>query len=175
VSSAGKALREWIEGLCLGTVGSGYAISSGRFHLAAEDRTLETQPQGALERAVEVHIDGHEAIVERNHYDGQALVKFNCRVQVAYPLTRAGGDLVEGLTEQNGPSTLDAIRDRALTDYLDLARVFCDPDNRGLAAPSIIAIISEESYEIEEGTDRCILTIPLRIDTQIVTTSAYAP
>ena len=175
MSSAGSALRSWIEGLLTGAQGTGYTLESGRFHLVAEDKTAEDHPINAGERAVEVAIEAAEPFVDRNPYDGFCFVRFAVTVRIAYALTKAGGDLVEGLTEQNGSATLGAIRDRALTDYLDVVRVLSWPDNRGSTNPVIIALIAEDSYSLESGDDRVLLEIPFRLDARVTTTSAYAP
>lgn len=175
MASAGNALRAHIEGLLTGSIGTGYTLDAGRFHLVSPDETAETHPLNSVERAVEVVFANGEPIIERNPFDGFDYVRFVCNVLVVYPLTKAGGDLVEGLTEQNGASTLQAIRDRALTDYLDVVRVMTWPDNRGSTSPSIMAIIAEDQYAIERGDDRVIATFPFRIDTVASTTSAFAP
>lgn len=176
MASAGNALRAHLEGLLTGTGGTGYTLDAGRFHLIEEGKTADDHPINAGERACEVVIDAAGPFVERNPYDGFSFERFTVTVRIAYALTKAGGDLVEGLTEQNGSATLGAIRDRALTDYLDVVRVLSWPENRGSTNPVIIALVCEEPYSLDDGAeDRVIVEIPFRLDARVTTTSAYAP
>lgn len=176
MASAGNALRAHIEGLLTGASGTGYTLDAGRFHLVEEGKTADDHPINAGERACEVVIATAGPLVPRNPYDGFSFETFAVTVRIAYALTKAGGDLVEGLTEQNGSATLGAIRDRALTDYLDIVRVLSWPDNRGNVNPAIIALICEEPYSLDDDAkDRVIVEIPFRLDARVTTTSAYAP
>lgn len=175
MASAGYALRAHFEGLLTGASGTGYTLAADRFHLVAQDESVDTHPAHSIERACEVVLEAGEPFVERNPYDGFDFVRFALRVRIGYALTHAGGDLVEGLTEQHGAATTSALRDRALTDALDVVRVLTWPDNRGSVDPTIIAVIAEEAYELDLGTDRAVLTIPFRLDTRVTTTGAYAP
>lgn len=172
--SAGNSLRLWLEGLALGTLGSGYSIVADRFHLLSPDKTIETHPSDSIERAIEIAIVSGSDLSPRNHYDGFVLRRYRVAVRVGYAYTKAGGDLAEGLTEQHGEATLNAIQDRAESDHLDLMRVFADPNNRGASEPSIFAILSEDEYELTEGTDRCVLNFELEIHARVSTTSAQA-
>jgi len=175
VASAGYALRSHVEALLTGASGTGYTLAADRFHLVSQDETITSHPAHSIERAVEVVLGDAEPLVERNPYDGFDLVRLALTVRVGYALTRAGGDLVEGLTEQHGSATTGSVRDRALTDYLDVVRVLTWPDNRGSLDPAVIAILAEAAYELEESEDRVVLSIPFRLDVRVTTTSAYAP
>lgn len=175
MSNPATAVRQWVEGLALGTGGSGYSIASERFHALAPDCTIQTHPADSVERAIEIDVDGVEPLMERNHYDGFVLRTFVVKVSVGYLYTRAGGDNAEGLTEQHGEATINAIKDRACVDHFDLMRVFSDPDNRALASPAIIAMIAEETYELEVLEDRIVMSFALQVQAQVSTTATLAP
>lgn len=178
MSSYGRALRVHVEGLILGTAGV-RTMAAGRFHKPPPDRTVDDAE--AQERAFEAVLSPGVPIVPVNSCDDFAFYRHRLTVRVRYLFTRAGGDLAEGLTEQDGSGTLDDLRDRAITDASDIARVLIYHDNRvTLEEPAVEILVIAQDGEPEEptpapGSSSAILTLPFLIDVQVSLASTLAP
>lgn len=180
MSSYGRALREHLEGLVLGTTGS-RTMTTGRFHKCAPDRSLDDAEASAGERAIEVVVSPGVPLLPVNSLDDFAFYRHTVRVRVRYLFARAGGDLSEGLTEMDGSATLEALRDRATTDAADIARVLIHHDNRApLDAPPVTLLVIAQDGEPTEptpaaGSSVAILEVPFLVDVMASLTSAFAP
>lgn len=178
MASYGRALRTHLEGLLLGTAGV-RAMDAGRFHKPAPDRSADDAE--TAERAIEVVLSPGTPLLPVNSLDDFAFYRHRCVVRVRYLFTRAGGDLAEGLTEQDGSGTLEDVRDRAMTDASDIARVLIYHDNRAplSASPLEILVIAQDGDPEEPtpaaGSTVAILEVPFLVDVQASLTSAFAP
>lgn len=177
MASYGRALRQHLESLLLGTAGTYRTLAVGRFHLRAADGDLEAHPLHSAERALEVRVEPGEPLVPINGLDTHALYRHRLVIRVRYAYTRAGGDLVEGLTEQHGSGTLDDVRDRAATDTADIYRVLTYHENHAGTDPAIIAIVPEGAPAgvDDDGDEIAVLELAFTLDVYASLASAYAP
>jgi hypothetical protein len=176
VASYGRALRQRIEALLLGSAGTSRVLEPGRFHLRAPDRTLDGHPLHSSERAVEVVLEPGTPLVPINTLDTTGFYRHRLTVRVRYALTRAGGDLAEGLGEQVGSATLDDVRDRAVTDAADIYRVLTYHENRAGTDPAILSCQpdGEPLGPIDDGDDVAVMELGFLLDVEAAMT-AYAP
>lgn len=158
------SLRGTIEALLLGTAGATRTMAEGRFHLHAPDRSLEEHPSNAAERTIEVVLEPGAARDGWNSLDPQVLNEHRMTIRVRYLLTNAGGDMVEGLSEQAGPATLDVIRDRAMTDAHAIQRVLNWHENYAGSDPRIVTIVQDGPPSgIATQGDRAVMEMPYRL------------
>lgn len=174
MASYGRALRTHLEGLLLGTAGV-RTMAVGRFHKPSPDRSADDTE--APERALEVVLSPGTPLVPVNSLDDFAFYRHRVVVRVRYLLTRAGGDMAEGLTEQDGSSTLEDVRDRAVTDASDIARVLIYHENRDplSASPLELLVIAQDGDITEPTLEAPLLEVPFLVDVQASLTSAFAP
>jgi hypothetical protein len=159
------ALRSTIEALLLGTSGTTRTMDAGRFHLAAPDgAAIEDHPSNAAERTIRVILGMPVAKDGWNSLDPRVTNDVRCTIQVRYLYTGAGGDGTEALSEQDGSGTIDAIRDRAMTDAHAIQRVLNWHENYSNTDPRIISITQdgEPSGPVVQG-DRAIVEFPYRV------------
>lgn len=149
--SYGTTLRLALEALLAGESGSTRTMSSARFHRCPAD--TDAPPAHSAERAVRVYIRPGTYVHPHNTRDPHCLKRHRVTVRVWYALTHAGGDLAEGLTEQHGPGTLDAVSDRATTDEHDIATVLTWGENTAGLSPHISSLVpnGEPSDPAQEG------------------------
>lgn len=174
--SYGTTLRAALEALIAGESGSTRTMSASRFHRRSPDRP-ETPALDSSERAFEVVLEPGTLVHPHNTRDSHALYRHDLAVRVHYALTHAGGDLAEGLTEQHGPGTLDAIRDRAVTDVHDLVTLLTWGENTSGLSPAIVSLVSEGKPTMTVSPSRAVLEVPfaLLVWAQNTTVGTYAP
>lgn len=110
------AHRARLYGILAGSYGADadHTLTAGMFHRA--HRPLEEMESAALERAVQVVIEGAEPINGYNNpLDGRDLSTYPVAVRVAYVLTEAGDGYDAG-GERSGLGTTEAVEDRANAD-----------------------------------------------------------
>jgi hypothetical protein len=137
--SYGTTLRQALEALLCGESGTTRVLTAGRFHRRSPDRP--DPPADSSERAVEIELSPGTPTHVLNNIDSYALFDHRLVVRVFYALTLAGGDLAEGLTEQTGPGTWDAIRDRAMQDAHDVGIVLGWGENVAGLSPAIVQML----------------------------------
>jgi len=148
LASFETTLRQRLEDLILGTVGTTRTVTPGRFALHALGGTLEDQPDDSAERKLEVVLRRATGGQIYNPIDGFQLTPYDVTFRLTYTLTNAGGNLVESSAEQGGPGTVDAIRDRAESDRVEIARVVSWHENTsGVALTGCTMIGAYENLE----------------------------
>jgi hypothetical protein len=173
------SIRTGVEALVLGTAGTSFVLTQGRFALRDAGRTLDTCDLASGERRVEVVVRTGRPVLPVNMCDGAALFDHALLVRVAYLRTDAGGDEAEAIAgELDGPGTLDAIADRAATDAHDLACVLGWYENWSFAnAPSVVDLArTEADSTLTVSPQRCVLEVPFLLRCWAsLTPGTYAP
>lgn len=150
-----------------------FSIASGRFHLHDRDLgTIEENYDSTTERRFQVHFDSITPTVPINHLDGFVLYEAECVVKVGYLYTQSGDDLPEGSSDQLGTGYLDAIKDRAMTDYHDIQRTLTWYENYGGLSPSVYSVILERFTLSQEG-NKVIAAIQFKVMFQATVTTSY--
>lgn len=174
--SYGAVIRQRVEALLTGESGTTRTLAAGRFHRRAPDRSLAQTARDTAERAVEVVLGVGRPLDGLNTLDSPLLVEHRLTVRVAYLVTHAGGDAGETLHEQSGAGTLDAVRDRALTDAFDIVNVLCWHENRAGTDPTLVAIGPDGDPALGEPDDGvAVLEIPFALTASATVPGAYAP
>lgn len=127
--SHASELRGVLADLLLGARGTTRTITAGRFVEHAPDAPVDGMPADAAERRFEIVMMEGANSRPYNAIDGFKLARFDVTIRLTYSLTNAGGDVVESDTPQGGPGTLDAIRDRANSDRMEIERVLSWVEN----------------------------------------------
>ncbi len=123
-------LRSVLVDLLLGARGTTHTIAPGRFVAHAPDApAYDGMPADAAERRFEVVMMQGANSRPYNAIDGFKLERFDVTIRLTYSLTNGGGDAVEDSSTQGGPGTLDAIRDRANSDRMEIERVLSWVEN----------------------------------------------
>lgn len=173
--SYGTVLRQRIEALICGETGTTRTMAASRFHRRAPGSM--DPPADSSERAIEVEIGPPHDLPGQvnNPLDGHALYEHDVTIRVHYALTHAGGDLAEGLTEQHGPGTWDAVRDRATTDAHDLYAVLAWHENHAGTDPVIIDLAPTAPGRLVQRPGVAVLELPYRLWVQATFPGSYAP
>jgi hypothetical protein len=167
------AIRSHYEGLALGTSGTTYTITSGRFHLRSPDRAAEAGYASSAERAFEVRVDPLGHLDPPNVLDGFSFDRYRVTIRVTYALTNAGGDLTDTLAEQDGAGTLDAITDRWATDVHDLRTVVEWHENQ-LTSPAGI-LLEMDAARLTQRGQMMVGELPFVVTVKASRPGSYSP
>lgn len=169
------SVRTHLESLVLGTAGT-TRVMDGRFQKCAPDCTPETHPADSCERRFQWVIPAPSPLHPINPLSGRKWLVHKTVLRIAYARTNAGGDAAESVQpEQDGPGTLDAIRDRITTDATDLESVLVYHLNRAGTDPVICLLHPEGEPREIVLPDRVISELPYSMTTQTSLPSFYAP
>lgn len=132
-------IRQRFENLLTGATGTTHTMVAGRFHLDAED---DQNYASTAERRVDVKLGIGVPIpgTSMNQIDSFVLREHVATITVEYERTHAGGDSAEGLTEQHGPGTDDAITDRMTLDAHDIENVLGWHENWSSLDPAVFLV-----------------------------------
>jgi hypothetical protein len=151
-----------------------HTLAAGMFHRA--HRPLEEMESSAVERAVQVVIEGAEPLNGHNNpLDGRDLSIYPVTVRVAYALTEAGDGYDAG-GEQSGLGTTEAVEDRANMD-LKLIRdaVGWQPSWASLDPVVIDCAPAPDAPTGVFGDDRAIYEQRFILTTRAALPGAYGP
>ena len=170
------SLRQHYERLITGETGTTRTLTSGRFVRRAPDGGIEQHPASSAERHIEVILGPPaETPPGVNPLDGFGFFTQRLTVRVSYLLTHAGGDLTEALGEQDGAGTWDVIRDRAITDALDLQTVLSWHENRSGTDPVIVQVVPLPAVGPTRQGVLAILEQPFDLVVKATLPGSYAP
>ncbi len=150
-------LRGVLVDLLLGSRGTTRTVTPGRFTQETPDLAGDMSPPAdAAERRFKVVVMEAGGSRPYNAGDGFKLELFDVVIRLSYSLTNAGGDMVETSTAQGGAGTLDAIRDRANSDRMEIERVLAWVENTTGQAVSGATMIGcfENSDKPPSGASR---------------------
>lgn len=170
-----STIKSRFENLILGSYApnASFSISTGRFKLHDRDLgTIEQNYDSTSERRFQVHFDSIATTVPENHLDGFVLYEADCVVKVGYYYTQSGDDLPEGSTDQSGTGYLDAIKDRAMTDYHDIQRTLTWYENYGGLTPSVYAVILQR-FTLTQEDRKIIAAIQFKVMFQASLITSY--
>lgn len=144
--------------------------------LRSPDHPLREQPVDSAERRFEVVLSPPiEYPPGVNPLDGFGFFSQRLTVRIAYSLTHAGGDLTEALGEQDGAGTWDLIRDRAITDSLDIRTVLEWHENRAGTDPVIVQVVPLAPVGPTQDGNVAVLEVLFDLVVKVTVPGSYSP
>lgn len=150
-----KDLRERIENLIIGTYnnGAGGTITPNKFILGSSMRDVDNSEM-QLERNVWVEVQSRKNGLLINRLDQYGYWTFPVKIYISYIFDPAGDDQPENLySELQGGTNMSLIRDRALSDVVEIESVITDHQNWGGLGPKVEIISIETDLDKDPALD----------------------
>jgi hypothetical protein len=162
-----RTIRNRVEDLLLGTVGTTVTMERSRFKLCSQDTNPTTVHANDCERKFKVSIGGFEELEPWNSLCQEMLLKVKFNIKVSYQYTKGGmfDEETEGFETTQGNGDENAVNERAFTDGYDISRVIVYHENFGTLNQSpLVEVFSfhpspDEKHGLELFSDRGVLTM----------------